>query len=141
MSVNWSLPFDEKILPEDKRKLLSKDEYDKVHKTSVANYQQFWAGIASELEWFKPWTKILDDSNPPYYKWFTGGELNASYLCLDRHVQTWRRNKVAIIWEGEPIDQDVPKQIRKLTYNDLFEQVNRVAHILREKFGVKKGDT
>jgi acetyl-CoA synthetase len=141
MSVNWSLPFDEKILPEDKRKLVSKADYDKVHKTTVANYQQFWAGIASELEWFKPWTKILDDSNPPFYKWFTGGELNASHLCLDRHVQTWRRNKVAIIWEGEPIDQGVPKQIRKLTFEDLFEQVNRVAHILRERYGVKKGDT
>jgi acetyl-CoA synthetase len=141
MSVNWSLPFDEKILPEDKRKLVSKADYDKVHRTSVANYQQFWAGIASELEWLKPWAKILDDSNPPFYKWFIGGELNASQLCLDRHVRTWRKNKVAIIWEGEPVDRDVPKLLRKLTYGDLFEQVNRVAHILREKYGVKKGDT
>jgi len=141
MSVNWALPFDERILPEDKRNLLPIDDYHKVHRTSVANYQQFWAGIAQELEWYKPWNKILDDSNPPFYKWFTGGQLNASQLCLDRHYSTWRRNKVAIIWEGEPVDKDGPRHIRKLTYGDLYHEVNRIAHVLRETYGIKKGDT
>jgi acetyl-CoA synthetase len=141
MSVNWALPFDEKILPEDKRNLLSIEEYHKVHKATITSYQQFWAGVARELEWFKPWNSILDESNPPFYKWFAGGQLNASHMCLDRHVRTWRRNKVAIIWEGEPIDQDGPKQVRKLTYGDVFHEVNRIAHVLREKYGVRKGDT
>ena len=141
MSVNWTLPFDEKIVPEDKRNLLPIDDYHKVHKTSVANYQQFWAGVAQELEWYKPWSRILDDSNPPFYKWFTGGQLNASQLCLDRHFATWRRNKVAMIWEGEPVDKDGPRQVRKLTYGDLYHEVNRIAHVLRENYGIKKGDT
>jgi acetyl-CoA synthetase len=141
MSVNWALPFDEKILPEDKRNLLPIDDYHKVHKASVANYQQFWAGIAQELEWYKPWNKILDDSNPPFYKWFLGGQINASYLCLDRHVRTWRRNKVALIWEGEPVDENGPKNLRTLTYGDLYYEVNRVAHVLRYKYGIRKGDT
>src|SRR6266566_59706 len=141
MSVNWTLPFDEKIVPEDKRNLLPIDDYHKVHKTSVANYQQFWAGVAQELEWYKPWSRILDDSNPPFYKWFTGGQLNASQLCLDRHFATWRRNKVAMIWEGEPVDKDGARQIRKLTYGDLYHEVNRIAHVLREVYGIRKGDT
>jgi acetyl-CoA synthetase len=141
MSVNWALPFDEKMLPEDKRNLLSIDEYHKVHKASIANYQQFWGAVAQELEWFKPWNRILDDSNPPFYKWFPGGLLNASHMCLDRHVRTWRRNKVAIIWEGEPVDEDGPKNVRSLTYGDLYHEVNRIAHVLREKYGVRKGDT
>lgn len=141
MSVNWVLPFDEKIVPEDKRNLLSVEEYQKVHRVSVANYEQFWAGVAQELEWYRPWKTILDVSNPPFYKWFTGGQLNASNLCIDRHVQTWRKNKVAIIWEGEPVEDGEPQQIRKLTYNDLYHQVNRVAYVLREKYGIRKGDT
>jgi acetyl-CoA synthetase len=115
MSVNWALPFDEKIFPENSHTLTSIESYRKVHGNSVANYKQFWAGVASELEWFRPWERVLDDSNPPFYKWFTGGQLNASYLCLDRHVRTWRRNKVAIIWEGEPTENGKPSQIRPLT--------------------------
>ena len=141
MSVNWALPFNERIVPEKTRTSISIESYQRVHSNSVVSYKEFWAGIASELEWFKPWEKILDDSNPPFYKWFPGGQLNASYLCLDRHVQTWRKNKVAIIWEGEPAENGHPSQIRKLTYQDLYRDVNRVAYILREKYGVKKGDT
>src|SRR6266700_4599457 len=141
MAVNWALPFDEKIEPEDKHNLVPIEDYHKVHKTSVANYQQFWAGVAQELEWYKPWKNVLDDSNPPFYKWFPGGQLNASYMCLDRHMKNWRRNKVAIIWEGEPVDRDGPKHVRKLTYGDLYHEVNRVAYILREKYGIRKGDT
>jgi acetyl-CoA synthetase len=141
MSVSWALPFDEKILPEDKRNLLLIEDYHKVHKTSVAHYQQFWAGIAQELEWYAPWKSVLDDSNPPFYKWFPGGLLNASHMCLDRHMRTWRKNKVALVWEGEPVDEYGPKLVRKLTYGDLYHDVNRVAYVLREKYGVRRGDT
>src|SRR3989442_2625481 len=141
MSVNWALPFDERIVPENTRTLIPIESYRKVHRSTVANYKEFWAGIAAELDWFKRWDRILDDSNPPFYKWFPGGQLNASYLCLDRHVRTWRKNKVAIIWEGEPTENGAPTQIRKLTYQDLYREVNRIAHVLREKYGIRKGDT
>src|SRR2546428_5323590 len=141
MSVNWALPFDERIVPEIKRTLIPIESYHKVQKNTVAKYKEFWAGIAAELDWFKRWDLILDDSNPPFYKWFPGGQLNASYLCLDRHVQTWRKNKVAIIWEGEPTENGAPTQIRKLTYQDVYRHVNRIAYVLREKYGIRRGDT
>src|SRR5437660_838943 len=141
MSVNWALPFDERIVPENKRTLIPIESYHKVHKNTVANCRQFWAGIASELDWFKPWERILDESNPPFYKWFPGGQLNASHLCVDRHIRTWRKNKVAIIWEGEQTENGLPSQIRKLTYQDIYREVNRIAHILKEKYGIRKGDT
>src|SRR5207245_9196166 len=85
--------------------------------------------------------KIREDPNPPFYKWFAGGQHNASYLCLDRHIQTSRKNKLAIIWEGEPTENGAPTQIRKLTYQDVYRDVNRITHILREKYGIRKGDT
>jgi len=141
MSVNWALPFDEKIVPENKRTLIPIESYQKLHKNTVANYREFWAGVASELDWFKRWDRILDDSNPPFYKWFPGGQLNASYLCLDRHIHTWRKNKLAIIWEGEPTENGAPTKIRKLTYQDLYRDVNRISYVLREKYGIRKGDT
>src|SRR5260370_21158650 len=141
MSVNWALPFDERIVPEKTRNLSPIESYKKVHTKTVGNYKEFWAGLGGELDWFKRWDRILDDSNPPFYKWFPGGQLNASYLCLDRHVRTWRKNKVAIIWEGEPTENGAPTQIRKLTYHDLYRDVNRIAHVLREKYGIRKGDT
>src|SRR5215831_7558864 len=141
MSVTWTLPFDEKIVPENKRNLLSIEDYQKVHKGTVTNYKQFWAGVASELEWSKPWKQILDDSNPPFYKWFVGGQLNASNICLDQHMRTWRKNKVAIIWEGEPVNDQGPELVRKLTYEDLYREVNRTAHVLKRDYGIGKGDT
>jgi acetyl-CoA synthetase len=140
MSVNWTLPFDEKILPENKKNVVDIQAYHSIHRSSVENYREFWAGVASELDWFKPWDKVLDDSDPPFYKWFKGGELNASYLCVDRHAATWRKNKVAILWEGEPMEKGVPKEVRKLTYGDLYRQVNRVAYILKNTYGLKRGD-
>ncbi|HEX4919520.1 MAG TPA: AMP-binding protein, partial [Candidatus Bathyarchaeia archaeon] len=141
MSVTWTLPFDEKIVPENKRNLLPVEDYQKFHKDTVTNYKQFWAGVASELEWSRPWKQILDDTNPPFYKWFTGGQLNASAICLDRHVRTWRKNKVALIWEGEPITDQGPELVRKLTYEDLYREVNRAAHVLKQDYGIRKGDT
>ncbi|MEM1626889.1 MAG: acetate--CoA ligase [Sulfolobaceae archaeon] len=142
MSVNWALPFHQKIIPEKyKDRIISIEAYKEIHEKSVRNYKEFWASVAEELEWFKKWEKVVDDSNPPFYKWFVGGEINASYLTVDRHVKTWRKNKVAIIWEGEPVEEGIPKEIKKLTYNDLFIEVNRVAYLLKHKYGLKKGDS
>src|SRR5215471_21089455 len=94
--------------------------------------EAFWAGFAKELEWFTPWTKVLE-WNPPHAKWFLGGTLNASVNCVDRHVRGPRRNKAAIVWEGEPGDR------RTLTYFDLFRQVSQFANVLKS-LGVKRGD-
>ncbi|MDH3496623.1 MAG: acetate--CoA ligase [Gemmatimonadota bacterium] len=106
---------------------------------SKAVYQQasrqrlrFWAAQARELEWDRKWTKVLD-WKPPHAKWFVGGKLNASANCLDRHVRTARRNKVALLWEGEPGDR------RALTYWELYREVNRFANVLKG-LGVRKGD-
>ncbi|MSO31100.1 MAG: acetate--CoA ligase [Acidobacteria bacterium] len=92
----------------------------------------FWATFASELEWYTPWTKVLD-WQPPHAKWFVGGTLNASVNCVDRHARGARRNKAAIIWEGEPGDR------RTLTYFDLYRQVNQFSNVLKS-LGVTRGD-
>ncbi len=92
----------------------------------------FWAEAANRLDWFQRWDRVLD-WNAPWAKWFVGGKLNASYNCVDRHVKTWRRNKAAIIWEGEPGDT------RVLTYGDLYREVNKFAAVLLD-LGLKKGD-
>lgn len=140
MSVDWSISFEERIAPKGMQNAATVSDYKTFHKTSTDDYKQFWAKLAGELDWFKKWDSVLDDSNPPFYKWFAGGELNASYLCLDRHVKTARRNKLAIIWEGEPMENGKPRDIRKFTYGDLYNEVNRVAHMLKQKYGIKKGD-
>ncbi|WP_329106566.1 acetate--CoA ligase [Micromonospora sp. NBC_01699] len=93
----------------------------------------FWAQQASRLDWAKPWDEILDWSNPPFAKWFVGGELNVAYNCLDRHVAAGRGDKVAIHWEGEPGDT------RTLTYADLHELTCRAANALTD-LGVTAGD-
>jgi acetyl-CoA synthetase len=97
------------------------------------NPLRFWERQARELRWIKPWRKTLE-WKLPYAKWFVGGKLNVSDNCLDRHVEGPRRNKAAIVWEGEPGDS------RVLTYRDLWREVNRFAAALR-RHGVKKGDT
>ncbi len=94
--------------------------------------EAFWAAFASELEWFTPWTKVLE-WKPPHAKWFLGGTINASVNCVDRHVRGARRNKAALIWEGEPGDR------RTLTYFDLYRQVGQFANVLKS-LGVKRGD-
>ena len=92
----------------------------------------FWAQAAERLDWFRRWDRVLD-WQAPWAKWFIGGQLNASYNCVDRHLTTWRRNKAALIWEGEPGDT------RVLTYRDLYREVNRFAGVLKG-LGVQKGD-
>ena len=103
-----------------------------VYERAARDPEAFWAGFASELEWMRPWTQVLD-WQPPNAKWFVGGQLNASVNCLDRHVRTSRRNTAALIWEGEPGDR------RTLTYWDLHRQVCQCANVLKS-LGVKKGD-
>jgi len=105
-------------------------------KAGAENPQRFWAARAKEnVSWFTPWKKVLD-WKPPFAKWFVGGKLNVSYNCLDRHVEgpgAARRNKAAIIWEGEPGDT------RVITYAELHREVCRFANVLKGQ-GVKKGD-
>ncbi|TDD81182.1 acetate--CoA ligase [Actinomadura rubrisoli] len=93
----------------------------------------FWARQAERLAWAKPWDEVLDWSNPPFAKWFVGGELNVAYNCVDRHVEAGRGAKIAFHWEGEPGDS------RTLTYADLQREVNKTANALQE-LGVAKGD-
>jgi acetyl-CoA synthetase len=103
-----------------------------IYRRAAADPEAFWAGFARELEWVQPWSRVLDWS-PPYAKWFVGGKLNATVNCVDRHVRTARRNKAAIVWEGEPGDR------RTLTYWDLYRQVSAFANVLKS-LGVKRGD-
>jgi acetyl-CoA synthetase len=93
----------------------------------------FWAEQAKTLDWFEPWSKVLDWSHAPHAKWFVGGRLNVSTNCVDRHLESWRRNKAAIIWEGEPGDS------RTLTYQQLHREVCRFANAMK-LLGVHKGD-
>ena len=107
-------------------------DYESAYKKSIADPEGFWSGVAKELEWFSPWTKVLE-WNYPWAKWFVGATCNIAYNCLDRHVKTWRKNKVAVIWVGEN-DQE-----RVITYGELYRQVNRCANALK-KLGLTKGD-
>src|SRR5215469_7277473 len=107
-------------------------EYERLYKEAELDPDGFWAGIARELHWFKPWDRVLE-WNLPFAQWFIGGQLNLSYNCLDRHVATWRKNKAALLWEGEPGDA------RALTYQQLLYEVSKCANVLKS-LGVKKGD-
>ena len=99
-----------------------------------ADPEAFWGDIAArELHWFRKWDRVLDASDAPFYKWFTGGRTNMAYNCLDRHCETWRKNRAAIIWEGEPGDR------RVLTYQELLRSVQRFANVLKGQ-GFKAGD-
>ncbi len=110
----------------------SEEEYEAEYRRSVEDPEGYWGGIAGELEWFEPWEKVLE-WDPPHAQWFVGGKTNLSYNALDRHLATWRRNKAAIVWEGEPGDT------RTLTYHELHREVSRFASVLK-RLGVKKGD-
>ena len=104
----------------------------RVYAEAAGDPEAYWARLAAELEWSRPWTQILD-WQPPHAKWFVGGQINASVNCVDRHVRNGRRNKAAIIWEGEPGDK------RTLTYFDLQREVSTFANVLKS-LGTKKGD-
>jgi acetyl-CoA synthetase len=110
----------------------SLEQYEAMYKQSIEDPEAFWAGIAKDLHWFKPWDKVLE-WNLPSAKWFVGGKMNLSYNCLDRHVNSERANKTAIIWEGEP------GEVRRYTYAELLAEVQRFANGLKA-LGIKKGD-
>ena len=106
--------------------------YEALWKEAAADTEAFWGKLAGELHWFKPFTKVLDWKEP-LARWFVGGKTNASYNCLDVHLAGWRRNKAALIWEGEPGDT------RVFTYQTLHHEVCKFANVLL-KLGVRQGD-
>ena len=108
-------------------------EYAEAMKLASEDYLKYWEEAAKELDWFKKWDQVLDDSDAPFYKWFVGAKCNIVYNALDRHIETANKNKLALIWEGEPGDT------KKLTYYELYRAVNRLANALKT-LGVQKGD-
>jgi acetyl-CoA synthetase len=110
----------------------SLEEYEAMYKRSIDDPDGFWSDQAEKLHWFKKWDKVLE-WNEPFVKWFAGAKTNLSYNCLDRHLNTWRKNKAAIIWEGEPGDS------RVLTYQDLHREVCKFANVLKS-LNLKAGD-
>jgi acetyl-CoA synthetase len=115
-----------------KAHIKSLEEYEVMYRRSVEDPETFWAEAAGELEWFAPWTKVLDGEMGSA-KWFTGGKLNISHNCVDRHAKGARRDKVALLWEGEP------GEVRRITYGELHGEVQKFANVLKW-LGVKKGD-
>lgn len=114
----------------------SLEQYEQMYRRSIEKPEEFWAEAASELEWFAPWTRVLElgkDGSGLGAKWFTGGKLNLSHNCVDRHANGPRRDKIALLWEGEP------GEVRKLTFADLHAEVQRFANVLKG-IGVRKGD-
>jgi acetyl-CoA synthetase len=110
----------------------SLEEYETLYRRSIQDPQRFWGEIASELHWFAPWTKVLE-WNPPSARWFVGGKINLCYNCVDRHALGDRKDKVALLWEGEP------GETRTLTYGELYLEVQKFANVLKG-LGVRKGD-
>ncbi|MCC7193232.1 MAG: acetate--CoA ligase [Phycisphaeraceae bacterium] len=112
-------------------------DYEKVYKESIDNPEKFWGEKASELEWFTRWNKVLDWKLPDA-KWFVGGKTNVAYNCLDRQVKAGLGDKLALVWEGEPMENGRP-EIKRYTYNELLSEVSRFANVLKN-LGVRKGD-
>src|SRR5437762_1517801 len=103
-----------------------------IYEDAARDPEKFWADQARELDWIRPWKKVLE-WHPPHVKWFTGGKINVAANCIDRHIEGPRRNKAALVWEGEPGDQ------RTLTYWDLYCEVSKFANVLK-RLGARKGD-
>ncbi|MFQ6089036.1 MAG: acetate--CoA ligase [Candidatus Methanofastidiosia archaeon] len=116
----------------EKAHIKSLEEYKKIYERSINDPEGFWAEQAENLFWFRKWDKVLT-WNYPDAKWFEGGKLNVSYNCLDVHTSSWRKNKVAIIWEGEPGD------VRFYTYQQLHREVLKFSNVLKS-LGIEKGD-
>jgi len=110
------------------------DEYKKIYQRSIDDPEGFWGEMAEQLDWYKKWDKVLvNNFKEAEHEWFVGGKLNVCYNCLDRHLKTWKKNKAALIWEGDLGDS------KTLTYQELYYQVCKFANVLK-KHGVKKGD-
>src|SRR5713226_7832661 len=105
----------------------------KLYEQALNTPEEFWGPIAErEIHWFEKWNHVFE-WNPPFVKWFVGAKTNLSYNCLDRHLATWRKNKAAIIWEGEP------GEVQTLTYQQLHSEVCKFANVLKS-LGARKGD-
>jgi len=109
--------------------------YDEIFQRSIRDPEGFWGEAAGHIDWYRKWDRVLDDSRKPFYRWFSGGELNTCYNAVDRHVEKGRGDQVAIIY-----DSPVTNQIKKITYRDLLDEVSRFAGVLKG-LGVAKGDT
>src|SRR6201996_2538766 len=116
----------------EKAHVKSLAEYETLYRKSIDDPESFWGDIAKELHWFTPWSKVLD-WKLPVAKWFVDGKLNLCYNCVDRHALGAARDKVAILWEGEP------GEVRRLTYSELHREVQRFANVLKDR-GIRKGD-
>ncbi|MGE9289980.1 MAG: acetate--CoA ligase [Puniceicoccales bacterium] len=116
-----------------KARIPSMEDYQSEYQRSIEDPEAYWADIASELHWFKPWDRVLNEDEKPFFKWFEGGKTNLAYNCIDRHIANGDRNKAALIWEGEPGDS------RVLTYFDLYREVNQFANAMKS-LGIGKGD-
>jgi acetyl-CoA synthetase len=108
-------------------------DYDCLYKESIEDRERFWDIEAKKLMWYKPWDKVLDDSDKPFYKWYTGGKINIIANAIDRHLNSDTRNKLALIWEGEPGD------VRTFSFYALNREVSKFANVLKA-MGAKKGD-
>jgi acetyl-CoA synthetase len=108
-------------------------DWDKLNSSAQANPEQFWTGVADELHWHKKWDKYIDDKNAPFYKFFVGAQTNITYNCLDVHLTTANRNKIAYIWESEQ------GETKSISYFALHREVSKFSNVLKS-FGVKKGD-
>ena len=132
-----SLQQEDRVFPpapefSEKAYVKSMAELERLRAEATENPEAFWARMAEELHWFKKWDTVLN-WRPPHAEWFGGGRINVSYNCLDRHLGTWRRNKAALIWEGEPGDRTT------LTYQQLHTEVCKFANVLKRS-GVEQGD-
>ncbi|NNJ10934.1 acetate--CoA ligase [Chloroflexales bacterium ZM16-3] len=107
--------------------------YDELYQWTLDHNEEFWTDMANELEWFSPWDKVVDESNPPFFKWFTDAKTNIVHNAIDRHLKTWRKNKLALIWEGEDGSQ------RTYSFFKMNREVSKIANVLKS-MGVKKGD-
>jgi acetyl-CoA synthetase len=121
-----------------KSRIGSEQEYEQMYRRSVEDPEGFWAEAAGELEWFQPWTKVLEGEGV-HAKWFTGGKLNLAHNCVDRHAAGARKDKVALLWEGEPCVDGKAVEVRRLTFGELHIEVQKFANVLKS-LGVKKGD-
>ncbi len=110
--------------------------YEETFNKSITDPEAFWAEAAQDIHWFKKWDQVLDDSNPPFYRWFVGGEMNTCHNALDRHVEAGHGDRLAIIYDS-PVTGGT---VRKFTYRELRDQVAKFAGVLKSK-GIKKGDT
>jgi acetyl-CoA synthetase len=108
-------------------------DYETLYQRSITDPEAFWSDEAKHLEWYRKWDNVLDAGAKPFFKWFPGGKINIVHNAIDRHQKTWRRNKLAIIWEGEPGD------VRTYSYHALNREVSKFANVLKS-MGVKKGE-